>query len=239
MNSINDLLSRIETARMWGYFHKDWLLQIRESLRAQLSADYRVFVESEAVLISPDSTDPIMKVMPDVAVTTPAGLPEAIRSEFPDDGTVATIDVDEPIDVDTQYSLVIRRAPENYVVAAVELLSPSNKGVGNRLDEEAHLRKRDAYLHAGVSLIEIDALLKGRRVLPDPIASLASYERLAWTMQYDVGRRRYRGWGWNQSDPLPVLNWQIDLRAMVRIDLARTAEQAVAFNDWDHFPAQA
>jgi hypothetical protein len=33
MNAANELLSKIETARLWSYFHKDWLLQIRQALR--------------------------------------------------------------------------------------------------------------------------------------------------------------------------------------------------------------
>jgi hypothetical protein len=48
----NWLLRRIEEARLWAYFHKDWLLQIRSLLRGQLPPEYHLFVESEAILIS-------------------------------------------------------------------------------------------------------------------------------------------------------------------------------------------
>ena len=75
--------------------------------------------------------------------------------------------------------LLIRRAPENQVVAALELLSPSNKGIGNRWDREKHLRKRNAFLEAGVSLLEIDALTEGERVLPTSVKYLAHFQRNA------------------------------------------------------------
>jgi hypothetical protein len=33
MNAANELLSKIEAARLWSYFPKDWLLQMRQALR--------------------------------------------------------------------------------------------------------------------------------------------------------------------------------------------------------------
>jgi hypothetical protein len=51
-------------------------------------------------------------------------------------------------------------------------LFASNKGLGNRWDRERHLRKRDGYLQAGVSLLELDALIRGERDLPDPLQRL-------------------------------------------------------------------
>lgn len=40
MVDIPELLTRIERKRLWAYFHKDWLLQIRELLRPQLPAGW-------------------------------------------------------------------------------------------------------------------------------------------------------------------------------------------------------
>src|SRR5690606_24490551 len=98
-------------------------------------------------------------------------------------------------ETETHYTLIVRRSPDQRIVAAVELLSPSNKGIGNRLDREKHLRKRGDYLDAGVNLLEIDALLHGERDLPPALATLADYERVAWTATHGEGRRRYRGFG--------------------------------------------
>ena len=114
------LLTRIERKRLWAYFHKDWLLQIRELLRPQLPQDLAIFVESEA-----------------------------------------NLEVEEEIERFEQYSLLIRRAPENRIVAAAEILSPTNNGVFGLLDKEKYLRKREAYFEAAINLLEIDALTEG------------------------------------------------------------------------------
>jgi hypothetical protein len=238
MLSANDLLTRVESARLWSQFHKDWLLQIRQTLRDQLPGEYRVFVESDTVLIAPGTGDVAGTVLPDVAVAR-SELHAATVAARAGVATAAVIEADEPCELEVHYTLVIRRAPEQHVVAVVELLSPSNKGIGNRLDEQQHLRKRDEYLHAGVSLLEIDALLQGRRELPEPIAPLVDYARIAWTSSYEAGRRRYRGWGWNQDEPLPRIDWQIDPVQQVLVDLDRTLADAVAFNDWEQLVTTA
>jgi len=228
----NDLLTRLEAARLWSYFHKDWLLQLRQALREQLPADYRVFVESEAVLISPLDESPAAVVLPDVSVSRSTTLPFPHSPLAAASVTAAVIEAEEPCEVETHYVLVIRRAPEQHIVAAVELLSPSNKGIGNRFDRQQHLRKRGEYLHAGVSLLEIDALLQGDRDLPPPLVRLAAFERCAWTAHVADGKRRYAGWGWNSADPLPVLDWLIDAGQHATINLGQTFDAAVAFNDW-------
>lgn len=232
MNAANELLSKIETARLWSYFHKDWLLQIRQALREQLPSEYRVFVESEAVIISPDPVDAQRVVQPDVSVAHSGDRGTAL-SETLGGATSTVVEAEEPCEVETHYSLIIRRAPDNRVVAAIELLSPSNKGIGNRLDEQKHLRKRDDYLEAGVNLLEIDPLTKGHRTVPDAIAELATYDRIAWTATHDAGRRRYRGWGWNNDDPLPTIDWQIDAGHRVLINTGDALQQAAAFNNWE------
>lgn len=120
------------------------------------------------------------------------------------------------------------------MVAVLEVLSPSNKGLGNRFDEEKHLRKREAFLEAGVQLLEIDALLQGYRDVPRALAdALSPYARVAWTATHANGRRTYRGWGWNDTDPLPAVPWPIDDAVDVCVDLSESAVQAFDFNRWD------
>lgn len=241
MDNLNALLTQIEAARLWNYFHKDWLLPIRLAVRQRLPAEYRVFVESEAVLITPDAWDqPGSPILPDISLSRAPSAPAAAashREAVP--ASTAVVEADEPCDVETHYSLVIRRAPENHVVAAAELISPSNKGLGNRLDQQQHLRKRSEYFDAGVNLLELDALTAGARVLPDSLTRLSGYDRAAWTAFHDAGRRRYRGWGWNQNDPLPEIDWPIDTAQTVRIDLAATLREAAEFNRWEELVTAA
>ena len=235
MSNLNDLLTKIETARLWNHFHKDWLLEMRTALRALLPVDYRIFVESEAVLISPETPDTTAKViLPDVAVTRANAITTAASaSSQSSSATAAVVEAIEDCETETHYSLIVRRAPENRLVAAIELLSPSNKGIGNRLDRERHLRKRAEYLDAGISLLEIDVLRQGERDVPAVLGQLVDFDRIAWTAFHQDGRRKYRGWGWNQPDPLPRIDWQIDGTQTTIIELQHTLEAAAEFNRWE------
>ena len=227
----NHLLDQIEAGRMWAYFHKDWLLQIRGLIRSQLPVEFSVFVESEAVLIAPTDHDLITPVAPDLAVV----LASTAEMQVQDFGhpTAAVVDVEEACELIHQYRLVIRRVPDNQVVAAAELLSPTNKGVFGELEKTKYLRKRDQYLDAGVNLLEIDALRKGDRLLPPMTARLADYDRNVWSVCHDSDRRRYRGWGWNGLDPLPTVTWAIEPSRHVIVDLAEAFRQACEFNPWE------
>lgn len=218
---------------MWAYFHKDWLLQIRAQLRPQLPGEYHLFVESEAILISPTDGRTPNPLLPDLAVSRPDTTSRAMPSTRTAKGTAAVVEADEPWEIESNYSLLIRRAPENHVVAVFEIRSPSNKGFGNRFDEEKHLRKRGSLLEAGVQLLELDALLDGQRTLPAPLTEILSrFTRVAWTALHFDGRRRYSGWGWNEPDPLPTVPWVVDGDVEVCVDLLDSVKQAFDFNRW-------
>ena len=193
MAEIPELLTRIEQKRLWAYFHKDWLLQIRELLRPQLPRELAIFVESETVLISPGAAEPSAAFAPDWSVARPdTNVPVASLSER---ASATVLEVEEEIELFEQYSLLIRRAPENRVVAAAEILSPTNKGVFGLLDKEKYLRKRYAYFEAGINLLEIDVLHDGDRILPPALDRLRSFDRTAWTVCHTAGRRHFRSWG--------------------------------------------
>jgi hypothetical protein len=55
----------------------------------------------------------------------------------------------------------VRDLEHHHLVAAIEILSPTNKRREGRRD---YLRRRDRFLDSGVHLLEIDLLRKGRRV---------------------------------------------------------------------------
>lgn len=231
MDNLNDLLNRVETAGLWAFFHKDWLLEIRTALRPQLPAEYHLFVESESILISPDG-DPPAPILPDLSVArseTMRGVSTAVVHPQP---TAAVIEYVEQVEVENKYSLIIRRAPENRIVAALEIVSPTNKGARSQLDREKFLNKRDGYFEAGVSYLEIDALRKGPRLLPAPLAALAAFDRNAWTALHHRGQRRIRGCGWNGTDPLPVVPWMIEDSLKLTVDFAATIRAASEFNRW-------
>lgn len=231
MVDIPALLTRIERKRLWAYFHKDWLLQIRELLRPQLPRELAIFVESEAVVIAPDSAGPTASLSPDVAIARPGHETFAARSA--EQVSAMVLEVDEEIELYESYSLVIRRAPDNRVVAAAEILSPTNKGVFGTLDKEKYLRKREAYFDAGINLLEIDALLEGDRLLPPALERLRSFDRTAWTVCHTAGRRHFRSWGWSATEPLPRVEWEVEPGLSTLVDLALSCQRACEFNPWE------
>ena len=235
MHPANQLLERIEDQRMWAYFHKDWLLQIRSLIRVQLPSEFSIFVESEAVLISPNRGI-VATVGPDLAVARPDRAASELACS--NTATATVLDVEEAYELIQQYSLLIRRSPDNRLVAAAELLSPTNKGVFGELEKEKYLRKQAVYLETGINLLEIDALRQGHRLMPPAAARLSEYDRNAWSVCHDADRRRFRGWGWNSTDPLPKLSWQIEPSRQVIINLAEAFQQACEFNPWEQLVAQ-
>jgi hypothetical protein len=226
----NHLLSRIESKGLWAYWHKDWLLEIRDLVRQQLPRSFSLFVESEAILITPSGDRKGEAISPDLSVTRP-GPGSSPRARG--DATAAVIDVEEGCEIFTQYSLIVRRAPDNRLVAACEILSPTNKGLYHSLEREKYQRKRALYLEAGVNLLEIDALIEGDRLLPPALTDLSAYPRRAWAALHGQGKRRLRGWGWRDDEPLPVVSWDVEEGAETLVDLPRALEQACRFNDWE------
>jgi hypothetical protein len=229
VTSTNQLLDKVEDAGLWAYFHKDWLLEIRTALRRQLPREYHLFVESESILVTPEGETPPAPILPDLAV---ARAPGPQLGQAAAGGSAAVIEVIEEVELVTKYSLLIRRAPDNRIVAALELLSPSNKGLSSRLDREKYLRKRDDYLQSGINLLEVDALRRGQRLFPPGLAQLGIYERNAWTAVYAGGRRALRGFGWNAADDAPAIPWTIEESTAALVDLNATIQSASDFNRW-------
>lgn len=230
MTDANDLLRRVELRRLWAFFHKDWLLQIRTLLRPQLPREYCLFVESEAVVVTPLAGQIAAPVLPDLAIGGKEGT--AGRKTRREETTQATVEVEESCEQYTAYTLLIRRSPGNRLVAVCELLSPTNKGVFGDIYKEKHLKKRERYLDAGINTLEIDALLEGQRVLPQSVESLSEYGRNAWTVFHQDGKRKWRGWGWNADDDLPKIPWHVEEDLEISVDLPAALKEAVEFNPW-------
>jgi|tagenome__1003787_1003787.scaffolds.fasta_scaffold20424205_1 hypothetical protein len=238
MENTNSLLAQIEQRGLWEYFHKDWLLEIRSQLREQLPDTYHVFVESETILVTPEGEEAPTRSKPDVAVARKEFSEVSVPPQALKNTSAAVIELDELCEEFTQYSLLIRRSPDNHVVAALEILSPSNKGLSSRFDRDKYLQKRDDYRGAGVSFMEIDALLNGERILPDSLRRLGDFQRHAWTAVYHGARRRVRGYGWNSTDPLPIVPWYVEWDRPAALDLEVAAKAAFQFNRWESLVAR-
>jgi hypothetical protein len=94
---------------------------------------------------------------------------------------------------------------DHRVVAAIELLSPSNKTLGR--DRDAYLAKRDEYLASGVNLVEVDLLRAGLRPpLGAPPTPSAYYALVCWASL--LPRAGY--WSIGVRDRLPEVPVPLD-----------------------------
>jgi len=133
-----------------------------------------------------------------------------------------------------------RAVPHDPPFQGGRALSPDVPPVGSprtvlvRFDPcRKYLRKRDEYLAAAVSVLEVDGLLEGERLLPHPLTALGGYARNVWTVHHRDGHRSWRGWGWNDDDEPPTIDWRIEEDVVVEMSLAGALDRAVAFNPWE------
>jgi hypothetical protein len=88
-------------------------------------------------------------------------------------------------------------------VAAIELLSPSNKEPGS-IGQSRYLEKRSAALHGGLHWIEIDLLRGGERPpIPCPLPAVAEY--LAYVAQVIPTGWNHLVYTWGVRQRLPAL----------------------------------
>lgn len=162
----------------WGDVHHSLIQYARDALQSELPDDLRARVEERVFLES--EPELIRVIVPDVHVAQVHRAP-AQESAAMQTGGVA---VAEPLVFEvraepvTEGYLEIRQRDGGKVISVLEFLSPANKlgGAGQRL----YLEKQDEVLRSDASLVEIDLVRKGRRVLalPDcdiPLANRADY----------------------------------------------------------------
>ena len=150
----------------WGDVHHSLIQYLRDALQPNLPSDLRARVEERVFVES----DPIARrrVVPDVRVFE---IPprEAGNTAVAEQASVAVAEpyVFELQDVEvTEGYIEIRERGGGRVITVIEVLSPANKkpGPGRR----QYLQKQKELLASDASLVEIDLLRAGRRVLALP-----------------------------------------------------------------------
>ena len=229
--------ARLEQFGLWAVFHKHLILELFTDLRDQLGSDYWVDVESEILLV-PRPIGPARSVAADVDVTRKNVAEDSARVFAA--MTPALLEVDEPIGEFEQSWIEIRRRdwPDrddrigSRVVAVLEVLSPSNKGLFGERDLRKFLTKRREYLLSTVSYTEIDLLIAGRRELPTAVEQVTDQPLIAWSSQVRETSRHYWAWGWDQNQPLPTIALPLDYPNTCSINLDRCYGQTYENNRW-------
>ncbi len=154
---------------LWTTFHFSLAAEIVRQLAPKVRSRYLVLPEERFVVDVPDSigiTTTSGDVYPDVGVAdSEIREPRVAYATETVPMRMATI-VPEPV---PHVSLEIRDVAKRELVAAIEILSPTNKRGGGRQD---YLARRSRILRSTAHLLEIDLLRKGQRVpmqqaLPD------------------------------------------------------------------------
>jgi hypothetical protein len=151
----------------WESFHAAFIDDIGRQLAPRLRPKYMVRVERRFVADAGGSSEDLSiaaaSTYPDVGVTAR----DANFSPPNQEGNVGVMEA--PLQLATvltarmpQRSLTILDVAERKLVAAIEVLSPSNKRPGGGREE--YIERRENFLSASVHLIEIDLLRRGKRL---------------------------------------------------------------------------
>ena len=224
--------------QFWGDVHHRLITYMSDMIQRELPGDLRARVD-ERVYVEPDEGTG-RRIAPDIRIIergrhrdAPMRAGNGIAVADP---LIVHMDQDEP--VRQGFIEVIDIKSGRRVVTVIEILSPSNKAPGPGRD--LYLKKQDELRAGGVSLVEIDLLRSGSRVICAPFALLPEGHRTP----YAACVRR----GWNPSeieyyriplrDRLPAFT--IPLRETdpdVAIDLQAVVDQcyqAALYDDIDY-----
>jgi hypothetical protein len=222
----------------WRDVHSSLVIYARDQLQGRLPKDLVARVE-ERVYLEKDG-EPDRSVYPDVRVVERgSGVSTAVAVQ---DGVELAEPVivqlgDEPIT--ETFIKILDAKTGKQVITVIEFISPTNKipGTGRKLyrNKQRELKK------AHVTLVEIDLLLEGKRVLSVPISRIRFRDRT----RYQAVVRR--GWEWHKAEvyPLPLHKRlpaiPIPLRktdADTRLNLQALVEQAYLNGGYDSLDYQ-
>ena len=151
----------LETPAFWWDFHASFITYWRDALIDCLPDHYEVRIDEKVNLV--EVAPPRRKLVePDVAITQggpmrspPSAAPVGIA-------TLEPVTLSLPIEEEThERHIEILHRPDRTLVALLELLSPANKEEPGRT---LYLAKRNALAYHPVHLIELDLLVRGRRL---------------------------------------------------------------------------
>lgn len=191
----------LEDQGRWPDFHASTITYCRDALSDCLPDDYVAQMGEEVRVVTwQEGHDRSMR--PDVAIVRHGG---SGGSEQPaGGGMVATL---EPIAIPFAAAvdevrdtwIEIRRLPDERLVTAIEVLSPTNKGSSGLTE---YLDKRHRLRTQGVNLVEIDLLIAGRRLpMAKPLPPGDFFTIISRASKSELGDV----YAWSIQRPLPKI----------------------------------
>jgi hypothetical protein len=188
----------LEQVDAWHDFHNAFCYLCKEALVPLVRPNYFVKLDEHVYLHELPADERRLLGRADVAVSHPRTQDrgEGSRSalQAPAFGTIPLA-----VDMESQSYLEIRDRQDRRLVAAIEVLSPSNKKSGS--DREQFIAKRLEFLRSSVHYVEID-LLRGGPRLPLKDVVLRDYYVMVRRMEEWP---RVSVWTFSLRDRLPVV----------------------------------
>ena len=209
----------LEQAAHWQDFHTELLTTIRRMLTLKVGPNYIVQFEEHVYIhdLPPEPRSSVCRAGVSVARARPIHGAEVALGvlEAP-----AEIDLPEQVEERIRF-LEIRDRRGRELVTVIELLSPSNKRLGE--DRDSYLSKRREILRSHAHLVEID-LLRGWTPMP-----MRNRPACDYSVMFSRAERRPKAGFWASAlrDRLPFV--PIPLRiddSDVRIDLQEALNSA-------------
>jgi hypothetical protein len=213
----------------WGDVHHRFIQYACDMLQPRLPEDLLARIEERVFVENP--SNPRRQIIPDLHVsTTYPETPERPAELREGETAVAdpiVFELDE-VEISEGY-ITIRQGDQGRIVTVIEFLSPTNKRPG--AGQENYLEKQADVLRSDASLVEIDLVRSGQRVLALPSGDIPPQQ----TQDYLACVRP--GWKPNRRElyalplrqRLPIL--PIPLRPgedRVELDLQAVGDQAYA-----------
>jgi hypothetical protein len=186
----------------WKNFHTSVCVALRNQLVPQVAPEFIVELEERLVIETEDDSGSFYA---DLGVKR-----EPTKSES-DEEAVAPVAVAETktvtysrIEPAREVYLRIVERETTRLVTVIEVFSPWNKRPGGH---EEYLAKRDALIQAGVNLVEIDLLRRGRRI--PTVESLVGGDYFAFVSRAEE-RPKMTLYQWTIRDPMPTVTVPLD-----------------------------
>ena len=165
----------LEAPDIWPDLHEALAGEMRAELNLLLPQPYYARLEVRPEVGIVDDAGTARRIVPDVAVIKPSDATTASATVTVSERRAtlsASVEVIVAAEALRHQVVEIRDASRGHkLITLIEIVSPSNKRAG--VDRRAYLRKQRAVLDSDASLVEIDLLCSGERLLPN--AELEAY----------------------------------------------------------------
>lgn len=191
----------LEQNDVWHDFHGRFVTRVADSLTSRIRPKYIAKIDENVYIHELSAEQRLLLGRPDVGVLAnqpTAGSPATATASR---AIAAPLfgHVEPAVDFLREPFIEIRDRESRALVTVIELLSPSNKGIGP--DRDQYLVKRKRILSSNVHLVEIDLLRGGPRM---PIGDLPQCDYYVMVSRCEE-RPRVGLWPIRLREPLPKI----------------------------------